>query len=165
MPMEEVKISAEFVKKEEQKKIETKKETEKPKQVVSLKIGSTEMSKTLDGKTSKMQSDVAPFIKNGRTMMPLRYVAEALGLEVKWDNSTRTAILKDGKREIRVPVDTNQIIIEGKTYISDVMPIIENSRTYLSISNLAKALGLVEGVDILWNSETKEVTISRPLAE
>lgn len=92
-------------------------------------------------------------------MMPLRYAAEALGLEVKWDSATRTVIMKDGKKEIKIPVDTNQIVIDGKVYISDVLPIISNSRTYLSVSNLAKALGLVDGTDILWDAKTKEVTI------
>lgn len=34
-------------------------------------------------------SDVSPFIQNGRTFVPIRFVAEALGYPVKWDGNTR----------------------------------------------------------------------------
>jgi len=33
--------------------------------------------------------NVVPEIINGRTMLPLRFVAEALGCEVKWDDATK----------------------------------------------------------------------------
>ncbi len=38
--------------------------------------------------------DVRPIIVNDRTMLPLRFVAESLGCEVKWDNDTRTITIK-----------------------------------------------------------------------
>ncbi len=37
--------------------------------------------------------DVAPQIKNGRTLVPLRFVSESLGADVGWDKNTRTAIV------------------------------------------------------------------------
>jgi len=41
-----------------------------------------------------VQMDVAPEIKDGRTMLPARWVAEALGAEVDWDENTKQAIIK-----------------------------------------------------------------------
>lgn len=38
----------------------------------------------------KLQTDTEPMIKNSRTMVPARFVAEALEADVKWDNNTRT---------------------------------------------------------------------------
>lgn len=38
-------------------------------------------------------ADVAPYAQNGRVLVPLRFVAEALGLQVAWDQETRTVIL------------------------------------------------------------------------
>ena len=38
--------------------------------------------------------DVAPMIKNGRTMVPIRFISEALGYEVEWDALTREVIIK-----------------------------------------------------------------------
>jgi len=37
-----------------------------------------------------IQSDVPAFVQNGRTMVPLRFVAEALGAQVKWDDATQS---------------------------------------------------------------------------
>lgn len=37
--------------------------------------------------------DVAPFIENDRTLVPVRAVAEALDAKVDWDNNTRTVII------------------------------------------------------------------------
>ena len=40
------------------------------------------------GATYKM--DVSPYVKDGRTLLPLRAVGEMLGLDVSWDGNTRT---------------------------------------------------------------------------
>jgi hypothetical protein len=45
----------------------------------------------LNGKNVTL--DAAPCIVNGSTLVPVRFVSEALGLEVKWDQNTRTVNL------------------------------------------------------------------------
>ena len=47
---------------------------------IELEIGSKKL-KTAEG---AKEMDVAPFIKDGRTFVPLRFVSEALGAEVDW---------------------------------------------------------------------------------
>ncbi len=42
--------------------------------------------------------DSPPFVDKGKLMIPLRAVAEALGLQVEWDNRTRTATLISDKQ-------------------------------------------------------------------
>lgn len=49
--------------------------------VLILKIGSVYMTKN----GTRVQMDVAPEIKSSRTMLPVRWVAEALGATVGWD--------------------------------------------------------------------------------
>lgn len=39
----------------------------------------------------EIKPDVPPQIINGRTMVPIRWVAEALGADVRWDEGSRTA--------------------------------------------------------------------------
>ena len=107
--------------------------------------------------------DAAPYIKDGRTMLPLRYVAEALGFDVEWIGSTRTVVLKQDKMRVEIPVDTDKIIVNGKVYTSDVKPEIKKDRTMLSIANIARALGLQDGKDIIWDNNTKTVTINRSI--
>ena len=132
---------------------------------VKLIIGSKEMIKSVDGVEEKIMMDVAPFIENGRTMLPIRFVAEGLGFNVRWDKDSRTVILIDKENVVKIPVDTNKIIVNEKEYTSDVKPVIKNDRTMLPIANIARALGLKDGKDIHWNEGTKEVIITREIVK
>ena len=133
------------------------------KMVTKLVIGSKTLVVTVNDRTREVEMDVEPFIANNRTMLPIRFVAEALGFEVEWDNANRTVILKDKDTIVKIPLDTNQIIVNGSVFESDVKPILKNNRTMLPIANIARALGLVDGKDIIWNGATKEVIIKREI--
>ena len=124
-------------------------------------IGSTKLIKNINGVETDVNMDVAPFIKDGRTMLPLRYIAEALGFKVDWDRATRTVTLTDKEFKVQIPVETNKIIVNGSTYYSDANPVIRNNRTMLPVANIARALGLKDGTDILWDANTRVATITR----
>ncbi|WP_169311345.1 stalk domain-containing protein, partial [Peptoniphilus indolicus] len=122
---------------------DAKAEVQKQKTVIELKIkiGSDILQRTINNHTQETKMDTKAIIKDGRTMLPIRYVAEALGYTVEWREDTRIAILKDKNTTIEIPVDTNKIIVNGKEIQSDVKPMIENGRTMLPIANVARALG------------------------
>ena len=128
-----------------------------------LVIGSKEMIKTVDGVEQKVMMDIAPFIESNRTMLPIRFVAEALGFKVEWEDATRTVILTDKGFTVKIPVDTNKIIVNGNEYESDVKPVLRNNRTMLPIGNIARALGLKDGTDIIWDGATRTVVIKREI--
>ncbi len=128
-------------------------------QEIKLSIGSNVLTITKNGATRTIAMDIAPFIENGRTMVPLRYVGEVLGLEVKWNAAEKIVTLLDDKNEIIVPINSLTMKVNGKEVQSDVLPVLTQGRTILSISNVAKALGLEAGKDILWDDATKTVTI------
>lgn len=130
---------------------------------VKLKIGSKNLERSVQGMKTKGQVDVAPFIHNNRTMLPIRFVAESLGMDVQWINETRTVLLTDKTTRVEIPVDSNKIIVNGKIYESDTKAMIKNDRTYLPIANVARALGLVDGKEIIWNAATQEVEITRTI--
>jgi hypothetical protein len=56
---------------------------------ISLRIGSTQA--TVNGQSQNL--DVAPFLVGSRTLVPLRFVAQALGAAVDWNNSTSTVTI------------------------------------------------------------------------
>ena len=130
---------------------------------IELMVGVSTINREINGVQSKIKMDVAPYIRDGRTMLPIRYVAEALGFDVEWNRSTRTVVLRNSNTRVEIPVDTNKIIVNGNVYTSDVKPEIKNNRTMLPIANIARALGLRDGKDIIWNSKSKMVTIYRSI--
>ena len=130
---------------------------------LELIVGVSTINREINGVQSKIKMDVAPYIRDGRIMLPIRYVAEALGFDVDWNSSTRTVVLKNNSTRVEIPVDTNKIIVNGTVYTSDVKPEIKNNRTMLPIANIARALGLKDGKDIIWNSKSKMVTIYRTI--
>ena len=119
------------------------------------------MQKSVNGVVSQVRMDIAPFIYQSRTMLPIRYVAESLGFMVTWDAKTKTVYLSDKENIIQIPVETNNIIVNGNTFVSDVKPMIKNNRTMLPVANVARALGLVDGKDILWDAVRAMVTLKR----
>ena len=131
---------------------------------IILVIGSNILDTKINGIDSFTAMDVAPYIKNGRTMLPIRYVAEALGMSVSWDAKTRTVIIQDMFYTVEIPVDTNIIKVNGEVFTSDVKPEIVHGRTMLPIANIARALGLKDGKDILWDAAKKQVTIIRTIS-
>lgn len=132
---------------------------------IKIKIGSNILTREVDGIVTETVLDAAPYIKDGRTMLPLRFIAEALGFKVDWIKETKTVILKDNETVVEIPVDTNQIKVNGIAYESDVKPEIKNDRTMLPIANIARALGLKDGSDILWDNTAKKVTIIKTIVK
>ncbi|MFN2527669.1 MAG: copper amine oxidase N-terminal domain-containing protein [Candidatus Baltobacteraceae bacterium] len=59
---------------------------------ISLHIGSTQAS--INGQPVAI--DVAPFLVGARTLVPLRFVAQALGATVNYDNGNRTVSINNG---------------------------------------------------------------------
>lgn len=126
---------------------------------IKLKIGSKEMIKNVDGADQKTMMDAAPFVSQGRTMVPLRYVAEALGLEVKMDAASKSVVLSNADKKIRIPLNSLKMMANDQEVKSDVLPIVKDGRTYLSISNIGKALGLESGKNLIWDAKAKEITV------
>ena len=66
--------------------------------LIKLVIGSQTI--TVNGTANTM--DAAAVLRDGRTFVPVRYIAEALGLDVGWDGLTSTVILSSGNGSIDV---------------------------------------------------------------
>lgn len=96
---------------------------------------------------------IKPFISNDRTMLPIRYVAEALGMEVNWNQATRTATFtnKAGNNALNVgSVTINAKTLEMRNQYQTVIPvdskpILRNGRFYVSVTNIIKAFGGTHG--------------------
>ena len=120
-----------------------------------------------NGVVTKRLMDVTPVLKNGRTMLPLRYVAEALQADVTWDAKTRTATFTRDGLTASIQIDSDEIVLSnGKTVKMDSKPLNINDRILVSVTNVANVFGLTNGntqdkidQDIEWEQEDKSATI------
>ena len=122
---------------------------------VTLKMTLGKTDYTLNGETKTM--DVAPIIRNDRTMLPVRYVAEALGAEIAWDGATSTATLKTADTEIKITVGAKDALVNGKSVALDSPAFIENDRTYMPVRFVAETLGGT----VAWDGATSTATITK----
>lgn len=100
--------------------------------------------------------DVPPVIRDGRTMLPARFVIEALGGTVAWDaDAQKVTIEKDGRRIIIV-IGAEFAEVDGKAVALDSPAFLENGRTYLPLRFIAENLG----ADVAWDAESRTVTIT-----
>ena len=146
---------------DEVKTIDKVQEEKQKESKVLITIGSEILDKVDNGVRTLKAMDTKPYIKGGRTMLPLRYVAEALGYKVAWLSESRTAVIMDIGLRVEMPVDSSFIIVNGVKYTSDVKPEMRKNRIMLPIANIARALGLKDGKDILWDEVNRQVTLIR----
>jgi len=107
----------------------------------------------LDGKT--LQCDTPPVIDNGRTLVPMRAIFEALGASVKWDGATKTVNASKGNTNIKLVIG-GQAYKNGKLADMDVPAQIYNGSTMVPLRFVSEALG----AKVAWDGSTSTVNIA-----
>lgn len=86
--------------------------------------------------------DTAAYIDdNNRTMMPVRFAAEALGADVRWNTADETVTVTDGENEAVFAIGSNQMLVNGKAETIDTAAVIKDNRTMLPMRAVAEVLG------------------------
>ncbi|MEW6662938.1 MAG: stalk domain-containing protein [Bacillota bacterium] len=110
----------------------------------------------LDG--APLTFDVAPRIEQGRTLVPLRGILEALGATVIWDQANWQVLAFGRGREVVLKVDTREALVNGVVYTLDVPARIVDGRVLVPLRFVGEALG--NRVD--WQPQPARITISSP---
>ncbi len=97
-----------------------------------------------------------PEILEGRTLVPLRSIFEAMGADVEWDGATSTAIAKRGNIEVKITIGANVIYKNGEPVPVDVPAQLMNSRTMVPARVIAETFG----ADVQWNDNGRVVLIT-----
>jgi hypothetical protein len=97
---------------------------------------------------------VPPVIEQGRTLVPLRAIFEALGADVKWDGSTQTVIAIKAGKEIKLIIG-GQAYKNGQPVTLDVPAKIVDGRTMVPLRFVSEALG----TSVRWEDATQTVSI------
>ncbi|WIV20061.1 copper amine oxidase N-terminal domain-containing protein [Paenibacillus polygoni] len=95
-----------------------------------------------------LETDVAPFIKNGTTFVPLRTIEQLEGISIKsWNNKTKTLVIAHPTKSMTFSVKPNQ---------SESM-LIKDNRVMVPIRFIAENFNS----DVAWDANTKTVQVAK----
>ena len=116
-----------------------------------------DISVLLDGKA--ISFDQPPIEQQGRTLIPVRAVSEALQARVSWDEATQTVIIAKDNTTISLILNSRVAGVSGvydEVKILDVPATEINGRTLIPLRFLAESFGLGVG----WDEATQTVTLT-----
>lgn len=100
--------------------------------------------------------DVKPYIKNDRTMVPLRFLAEEMGATVGYNDQTRGITVTLGETVMELLVDQTAYSLNGTPYEMDCPAEIFEDRTFVPVRFVSEALGK----SVFWLNDARIVVIT-----
>ncbi|MGE5373212.1 MAG: copper amine oxidase N-terminal domain-containing protein [Solirubrobacterales bacterium] len=100
--------------------------------------------------------EVAPYIKSGRTYVPIRNLADALGATTAWDAATQKVTITKGTKTVELTIGQMTAKVNGADQAMDVAPEITGGRTMLPARYVAEGLGFT----VTFDDATKQVVFS-----
>lgn len=119
---------------------------------IVLQIGVT--TAILGGNTLELEA--APFIEKNYTLVPLRFISEAFGATVDWNEALKVISILYNSHSIQVQVGSTVAIVDGSIKTLDVAPKIVNGRTFVPIRFISETFG----AKVDWDGTTKTITIT-----
>lgn len=113
----------------------------------------------MDG--TEIQYDVPAQIIDDSTMVPVRATFEAMGMEIAWDEKTKTVTAKSDTTELKIKIGEKSITKNKKKYQCDTPAMIINDRTLIPL----RAISELSDFNVEWNSDTYTVTLTHKTAE
>jgi len=101
-------------------------------------------------------ASVVPYIVNGRTLVPLRFVSETLGAEVEWEEGWNYCFVKKNGKAIKITFNSADIEVDGEVVTYDAPIQVVENRTMVPIRFISETLGY----DVYWNEPNQIVAIS-----
>ena len=120
--------------------------------VIVLTVGTDIV--TVDGKATSV--DAAPEIVNGRTFVPIRFIAETFGSTVTWLPETRGVTIVLGGTTIGLQIGNKTVVINGNIIAVEAAPYIKNSRTMVPLRVISESFG----GDVAWDPALRTITIT-----
>ena len=100
--------------------------------------------------------NVTPYIESDYTLIPVRAIAENLGLIVDWDEKTRTVTAKNDDTEISLVIDSAEATVNGETKMLDIPARITDDRTFIPLRFVSESMG----AQVNWEEESRLITIT-----
>lgn len=111
-------------------------------QYTALYVGSNKaFVNDVEKQIDEQNNDVAVFVENDRSYVPVRFISENYGGDVEWIPETQTVNITFEDRTISLTIGKPEIMINGEVTKLDVAPIVRNDRTYLPLRACTEAIG------------------------
>ena len=107
---------------------------------------------------TELQCEASPFIENGRTMVPMRKIFEALNADVNWDGETQTVAAVKGNTTIKLQIGNSVMYNNGNEEVLDAAPVIVDDTTFVPVRAVSQSLN----ANVEWFDMTKSVYIDSP---
>lgn len=118
----------------------------------------------IDG--NNVTKSASPIVKNRRTLVPLRFIGEALGKEVIWNNDEKSVTVSDENASFKLYIDSKIIDnSDGTLKFTDVAPCIVNRKTYLPLRAIAELMNIGVGYDKASSTVTIDSAVFNPVEE
>jgi len=111
------------------------------------------ISVIIDGQS--LEADMSPVIRNGKTLVPLRAICEALGMTVEYDEATKGITCTKGDNIIKLNVGGKEALVNGKVVKLDEPANVIRGRTLVPVRFLAENIGS----KVSWDKTTRTVYI------
>jgi hypothetical protein len=105
---------------------------------------------------SEISAEVPPTIIDGRTMVPVRAIFEAVGANIDFDAETKTITARKGDTTVNMTVGANAVTVNNKEVQLDAPAVIVNGRTLAPARFVAETFGYT----VQWDAENKIVKIT-----
>lgn len=124
-------------------------------------FGASDIMLKIDNNTmtvgeNEVQLDTAPVIINGRTLIPVRGMSEAMGADVDWDNTDKTVTITKENVAIKLTIDSTTAYLNNEEKTLDTAPVILNGRTMLPARFIAESFGY----DVTWDNDNKTILVT-----
>jgi hypothetical protein len=99
--------------------------------------------------------EVAPFIREGNTLVPFRAISEALKATVTWNAEERSVTVTRDGITVKLFIDSKTATVNGNEVTLEIPAAIENGSTVVPVRFVSEALKAA----VKWESETQSVVI------
>ncbi|MDF2958980.1 MAG: copper amine oxidase [Paenibacillus sp.] len=118
-------------------------------------VNLTVNKKTVSVNGKSMTLEQAPVIEKGNTLIPIRFVTDALGGTVRWDDKERKVTVIRGDKMVDLWIDNPDVIVNGQRITAEVAPKIMNNLTVVPLRILSENLGW----KVTWDGKTQQITL------
>jgi len=113
----------------------------------------TDIEVRINGETIELEDPL--IIKDGRILVPARFMFDQLGVDMEWDAENKMASAIIGNLTIDIPLESREVIVYGETETLDIPAQVFHGKTYLPMRFIGESLG----THVYWSEQLRTIDI------